>query len=267
MWGGDIRHRGKIKSMITDDYRIIERKGVDAFPVRNFLRLALTSNETRAAPAEAGDRRHTVINMGDREPDNELCQQVLAEIGAGGPARLFQFFLDFAYDPSIPRVNIKNEALSELKDINLSPLEEWWRGTLCSGVLLPDYLAWASIGVDPAIREDWPAIVSGVALYNAMLIDLRDRSVRNIPTQVQFGVELKKLVGRKLKHAQRSYDNVMVGDMSVPAIIRKMGNRMNSIVDMPTLVECRKAYEKHRGSAVEWPGEDYTPAASKGPRY
>jgi len=259
LWGGDIRHRGKLKATITDDYRIVERKGIDAFRVRNFLRLALTSNEQRAAPAEASDRRHTVINMGERDPDNALCQAVLYEIDHGGPARLFQFFMDFSYDPTIPRINIKNEALSELQDVNESPLESWWHEKLKEGVLLPDCLAWASIGSDPLVKEDWPAVISGQALYSAMILDLRDRGAR-IPTQVQFGIELKKLVGRKLDHSQRTFNNVMVGDMSVPAIVRKMSSgKQNSITDMPTLEECRKAYVRHRGGKVNWPKEDDTP--------
>ena len=43
--------------MITEEDRIIEPKGKDAFQVKNFIRLMIASNKSWVVPTELEDRR------------------------------------------------------------------------------------------------------------------------------------------------------------------------------------------------------------------
>lgn len=256
LYGGEKKHRGIIKSLIADEYRIFEQKGIDARQVRNYLRLALTSNEAHAAPAEPNDRRFTVIDMGDRMIDKELVKKVVDELNGTGPAALFDFLLEMNYDPAIPRTNVKNEALQVLKSINASPLESWWLDRLQTGVMLPDFLAWAQ----KPENADWPTVVSGPGLYMSMVLYFKDRNLRQIPNETSFVMQLRKYTRSEFRRGQRSFVNPMSDD--APREVRNMSPRQNAILDFPNLKDSRRAFIKHIGQVLKWP-EDL-PDSDKG---
>lgn len=247
LYGGEKRHRGIIKSMITDDWRIFEQKGVDAKQVSNFLRLALTSNEAHAAPAEPDDRRFTVIDMDNRKISGPHIERLVEEMKGGGPEALFDHLINkFPYDPAVPRTNVKNEALASMKRVNLDPMSEWWMNVLQVGVVLPDFLSWAT----RPEKEAWPGVVSSSALYTAMVLTLRDRSVRNIPSESLFALQLNKFVGMKLQRAQRTFNNAAPDD--APTLAKLLSSRQNAILNFPTLDEARKAFTAYLGQAIVW---------------
>lgn len=254
LYGGELKHRGIIKSLITDEHRIFEQKGVDAYQVRNYIRLVLTSNNVHAAPAEANDRRFTVIDLDRRMIDEELKQAVLLELYNGGPAALHQFFLDYDYDPSVPRTNFKNDALSALKDIGLKDEASWWREVLMSGFILPDYLSWAQ---RPAGENPWPATVSSTVLIQVMQSRLREMRSRNIPNESGFAKSLNNFTGMTLKRAQRSFDNPMSDE--VPQWVKLLPRQQQAIVNLPDLTTCRAAFCAYVGHAIDWPDEDTEP--------
>ena len=43
-WGGDKKHAGKLRSMVTSEYRQTQPKFVDAFQIKNFLYIGISSN-------------------------------------------------------------------------------------------------------------------------------------------------------------------------------------------------------------------------------
>lgn len=257
LYGGDKKHRSIIKSLITDEYRIFEQKGVDARQVRNHLRLVLTSNETHAAPVEANDRRFTVIDLADRVASPELIGRVVAESRGPGPAALHAHFLAMPYDPTIPRTNVKNDALGALKGVNLTGLDNWWYQVLIAGSLLPEYLSWAQ----RPHEEEWPELLSSAALYVAMHIKLKETGARAIPNETLFALQLNKMIGIQLKRAQRFYSNPQAD--GVPAMVKQLTDRQNTILNMPDLPTCRKAFEKYLGQPIDWPDE--IPEAEKRP--
>lgn len=249
LYGGDRKHRGIIKSLITDEYRIFEQKGVDAERVHNYLRLALTSNEIWAAPTEADDRRFTIIDMEYRKAPDDVVKEVLKEMHEGGPSALFHYMTEeFAYDASIPRVNVKNESMANLKAINFDPTASWWYETLRLGCLLPDYLSWAA---KPAGQE-WPGVVSSSALHMALAVHCRARN-KVVPDQTSLALALNKMTGGKLDRRQMYYVNPMSDD--VLREIRLMPQKQSSITNMPPLAACRTAFEHFMGQRVNWPVE------------
>src|SRR5262249_15821744 len=110
LYGGDKRHRGIIKSLVTDEFRIFEPKGIDARQGGSELRVVLTSNERHAAPVEINDRRFTVIDMKDRKVSPQLLRRVLRELSGGGPAALHYRLTNCEYDPELVMTNLKTQA-------------------------------------------------------------------------------------------------------------------------------------------------------------
>lgn len=251
LYAGDRRHAGIIRSLITDDHRIYEQKGIDARQVRNYLRLILTSNDMHAAPAKPGDRRYSVITMGDRMITPTLWKAFKTERDGDGPAALHQHLLDMDYDPAIPRINVKNDALIQMKSANFSPVEAWWYDALYEGNILPSYLAWATIPE----KEPWPHTVAGPALYASLCIRMSERRFRGqVPSDTLVAGMLERFIGKRIVRMRRRYEDPQVDN--APQMARHLGDRMSSITQLPSLDSCRKAFERYMGQKVEWPGED-----------
>lgn len=258
LYGGDRKHASIIRSLITDEFRMAEPKGIDATRVRNFLRLIMLCNPNHlAAPVMPGDRRYTVIDMDQRKAPDDLIDKVVAEKDAGGPAALFRYLLEFDYDAKLARSNVKNKSLSDLKAQNLPPIDAWWMETLLSGLLLPDRLNWAQDS-----KKDWPRVVGSPALYAAMEVSLRNRGVRNIPNPAAFNQTLEKMIGRSIQRYQRDYSNELVGELGIPQSWTLLSNRQLSWIDFPPLDQCRKGFDKYVGQVINWPEqtESGTPA-------
>lgn len=255
LFGGDKKHRGIIKSLITDEYRMLEPKGVDAKRIKNYLRLILASNEPHAAPAESNDRRFTVIDMKQRKLSTSLRDRVLKEMRGTGPAALFHMLTTMEYDPHLPRTNLKTDDLRVLKSINFTPMEAWWLDALSSGHILPDYLAWAQ----KPQEEPWTEIVGSKALYVSFVVWAQQRSIRNIPGDVLFANQLNKFTGVTLKRKTARFVNPQTE--GVPQITRTLSDLQNCIYNMPPLKDCREAFEKAVGHKIEWPedGDDTKP--------
>ena len=137
-----------------------------------------------------------------------------------------------------------------LKGINLQPLESWWYDVLQSGQLLPDYLAWAAQENADGGKDDWPTVVSSVALYTAMTLKLRERGARNQPNTTLFALNLNKFTDTELRRSQRHYDNPALDEW--PQAVKLLDARQSSIVNMPSLQGCRDAFERFLGQKIEW---------------
>lgn len=257
LYGGERKHKGILKSLITDNYRMFEPKGINAKQIKNHLRLVLTSNDIHAAPAETGDRRYTILDLEGRKAPITTVNAVLKELKETGPAALFDYLLTMPYDPQLARVNIKNDSLAAMKQINLDPAAAWWYDCLKNGQLLPDYLVWAC----RPEKAEWPMSVSSAALFVSMKIKSRERNIRYTPEPTGFALQLNKMLGVKLNRQQKYYTNPM-SDMA-PQEVKLLSSKQSTIVNMPNLLECRKSFEDYIGQDITWPRDadkDDTPA-------
>jgi hypothetical protein len=247
LYGGDRKHRGIIKSLITDEWRIFEQKGVDAERVHNYLRLVLTSNESWAAPTEVDDRRFTIIDLEGRSAPAEIIKAVLHEQATDGPAGLFHYLTkELEYDPALPRKNLKNEALASLKKINMDPVATWWYECLKLGQLLPDYLSWAC----KPEGEAWPEVVASTALLTAMQLHTRLGKARYVPDATTFALTLNRMVNTKLEREQRYFNNPV--SPNHPREVRMLNRKQHTILNMPTLENCRRAFGWYIGQEISW---------------
>ncbi len=248
LFAGDRRQAEIIKDLITGNTRVFEQKGIDAKNVKNFIRIAFTSNDSWAVRAEDGDRRYTIIDMDKRKVTKERADEILAEMNNGGPGALLHYLLhDLDYKPELPRTNLKNEALLTLKQINFDPIAAWWFDVLKSGQVLPDYMFWAQ----KPERIEWPQVVSSQALHLSMTAKMKDLGQRYIPETTMFSLKLNKMLGVKLERKQTYFSNP--GSDQAPPEVRRMPSKQYAIFNMPTLVECRRAFVEFVGQEIEWP--------------
>jgi hypothetical protein len=255
LFAGDHRHRGIIKSLITDAKRMVEHKGVDAYQVDNYVRLVLLSNDWRVAPAEKNDRRFTIIDMitDKRKASSELVKAVVKEMNGDGPAALFHYLTEiWKYDGSVISVNLKNEALNAVKQTNLDPVANWWSDRLREGQILPDELMWATASFEEF--SAWPDYVGFATLHAYMVNCLRTEGARQIPHTGVFGIKLKEMMDGLpySTNAKRRYDKPMRDEL--PNYARELSDRQYSL-RLPSLGDCRKAFERSQGSTVDWPGD------------
>ena len=248
LYGGDRKHRGIIKSLITDEHRVYEPKNIDAKMIKNYLRLVLTSNEMHAAPTEADDRRFTIIHMKDRKINEKTIDAVLEEFKSDGPAGLFSYLLDMPYDPKLPKVNVKNDSLLVLKQMNFDPMMGWWYEVLKSGQMLPDFLAWAQT----PLKSEWPSVVASKALYLAMVLSLRERGQRYIPDPTTFGSFINKVTGNPPR--EQKYFLNPLSDLA-PREVRSMSSKQYSMKGLPGLGDCRALFQRVVGQEIDWPKE------------
>ena len=252
-FGGDKKHAGIIRSFITDEVQRLEKKGVDSYQIKNHARLIITTNNFNAASVAVGDRRYSIFDMGWAGLDANLRDAVLKERKEGGPAALFKYLLDMQYDPKLARTNLKNEALATLKGVNASPIDSWWHDVLMEGQLLPDY---ALCFMKAEEGDLWANQVGSTALFTSMICHLRARGTRtqglNPPL---FMNQLCRMTGRKgFARGQRSYSPIL--DDRAPREMQTMPIRQASILDLPDLPVCRKAFEEYLGSQLEWPEDE-----------
>jgi hypothetical protein len=250
LFAGDHQQRSILKSLITDPHRIVERKYTDARFAPNYLRFIFTSNESRAAAAEMGDRRYSIFDVADRKIPDDLVKRVLHEQANGGPAALHHHLTTMPYDPDLPRSNVKNAALTAMKAHNIPPHQSWWWSVLESGTLLDDRLMWAQ---DPE-HSSWPTAVSKRALECSYKQHAKEHNARYVLPDMRVFIEefCKMLVPHIPERVSRVYHRP--DDMldNSPFYLPGGGTR-HQCLRLPPLEDCRTAFEKVLGQKISWP--------------
>ena len=92
VWGGNKKTEGVLKDVITGRYRSIERKGMEAYTVKNLSRVFMLSNSDWAVPMSADERRFTVFEVGSkRKQDAQYFAKMRKILDDGGNEQLMDF--------------------------------------------------------------------------------------------------------------------------------------------------------------------------------
>lgn len=84
-WAGDQANESILKDLITSPLLPIERKGVDKYMARNFMRVAMISNERWVVPAGGRERRFAVFDASnDHIGDTDYFQRMNDQMANGG---------------------------------------------------------------------------------------------------------------------------------------------------------------------------------------
>jgi hypothetical protein len=222
VWAGDKAAEGRLKGLITSETQMIESKGVDPIRLRNFLRVIMTSNEGWVVPAGMDERRYCVIDVGSGCAQNhDYFREMDEQLKAGGRERLLHDLLNF----DLTQVDLwnapKTRALLDQKIRSLDPIEDFWFNRLHQG-------------------DNWSNRVVCSDLHAEYLKASTQIGIGRKRGPAEFGACLAKLVPSIRKNR--------------PAIEMEPGvTRRVWCYEMPSLHDCRAAFDELLGQPVDWP--------------
>ena len=237
VWAGDKQAEGRLKSLVTSNAQMIEAKGVDPIPMKNFVRLVMTSNEDWVVPAGKDERRFCVLDVDPRCAQNtDYFAEMQAELDAGGREALLADLLAFDLSSVDLRHIPKTKALLEQKIHSLDPIDAWWLDRLMSGSLLGD-------------DGEWLSEVGCSALYLDHVASADRTGVRRKSDPSVFGERLFKLIPNLAKRRPRKVP---------PRWSEENSDKRPWLYVMPSLGDCRNAFSQQVGQSIAWPEEEDT---------
>lgn len=240
-WGGDPRHIGKLKAMVTSDMHYIENKRIDPVQIPNFMRLLITTNDDWVVPAAGEERRFAVFDMGvNNMQDNSYFVQMLRQMRDGGYSGLLHHLLTM----DLSKVDVSKipdtKALRDQKEASLGDVAKFWLYCLTEGEILPE------------LDTGWPKHVLSRKLYESCLLHLENLGTRYRPTPTQFSRDLAKIV-----------PDGGLKDHKV-----NISGKDRWVLLLPDLEKARKFFDEVHGTEFEWKRhvvEEEAPADSEIP--
>ncbi len=234
IFGGNRREAGVIKTRITDPLIVLERKGVDAITVPNNMMFMIASNEASVVPADKGDRRWMVIEVGEgKREDHAYFAAIQTQMDNGGYAAMLHELLtrDVAVGPN-PQKTIKTEALFE-QTLLAQPAEvRYLHGILEEGRL----------------PQNWIAGPSSTTI-RAMLGHLHDlhRDARRMDL-----VRLGRFINKVLPQVRTGQG----GTYFVKTVDSGFLQERSTQYDFPSLAQARRAFSKYMNMPIAWAAVD-----------
>jgi len=166
-WSGDKKAEGNLKNLITGEYHLIERKGIEPYPVANLTRVVIIGNEEWLVPAAEDERRFAVFNVGEgRQNDSAFFHTIRDGMrNQGGYAHLLRFLLSVDLNAVDINTAPVTEGLYHQKVRTLDPFDQWWHESLDEGAIVC------------SDAEGWPSSMETYRLYNAYIHYCKERNV------------------------------------------------------------------------------------------
>ncbi len=142
-WAGDRQGEGILKSLITEDTLMIEKKKIDQFQARNFIKLMMASNESWVIPAGQNARRYVVLDVDKRFAEgfaDDVAREayfgpLYAELANGGLEAMLFDLLHLDLGGWHPRLIYRTAALTRQKKVSLRGNRQWFEVLLQRGAL------------------------------------------------------------------------------------------------------------------------------------
>lgn len=222
-WGGDPRHVGKLKSLVTSDTQRIEQKGRDSLEVNNYLRLLITTNEDWVVPAAFDERRFAVLDVGNgNQQDQAFFVDMLRQLESGGYGALLYDLLHFDLSKTDVRKLPYTAALVSQKEISMGPIDSYWFACLQQGNTLLMQ------------KNGWLGVVKNAEFHEDCISYLNRLGYRRVPHMNVFFKRLRQLVPPETM--QR----------------KLVGPDRQSAVTVPTLTEAREYFDKIMRVNHDW---------------
>lgn len=169
IYGGDKRHAGALKALVTEKLLLCERKGLDAYNYRNMSHVAMASNEDWFIPAGPQSRRWFVLKASNhRVKDNKWFRDIYSEMDNGGIEAMMYELMERGITNNLQRAP-ETELLQDQRDRYAASYRdtvvEWWADQLEAGTIgVLDYANMDVTGDND--RASWPSIVDRVSLFD-----------------------------------------------------------------------------------------------------
>jgi len=96
LFAGNSREDSILKELITGSSLLMEPKGIDAFQMENYIRIAIISNEEWVVNASSDERRYFVLEASDKYKDNiNYFNAIIEQMEAGGKEAMMYDLLHF----------------------------------------------------------------------------------------------------------------------------------------------------------------------------
>jgi len=132
--------------------------------------------------------------------------------------------------------------------MELESVKFWWLSVLMKGELLSENNRWRQ----RPKSVNWPGVVCSRTLYNSMVVALVEQG-KDVPSEAKFAMDLNSMTCTKLRRVTARWSPT-----SEPKKDRVMSN---AIVNLPSLSDCRGAFEAVTNHRYNWPDVPNTPAA------
>jgi hypothetical protein len=136
-YAGDKQHESVLKTLITEEMRLIEYKGKEKIVLPNYSRLMMSSNKEWVAPVDIDDRRFFILDVGKKHAkDNVYFSAIYDQMrNHGGKSALLYELLN----RDLSKSNIKDipqtQAILDNKLENLGTVGSWLYSVLLNDSL------------------------------------------------------------------------------------------------------------------------------------
>ncbi len=134
IWDGNKKSIGKLKAMVTEENAMIEPKGRDLIPVKNFRHFILASNEDLPVHLDPDDRRFLVLKVcEEHKEDFPYFKKIDSELKDGGYEALLYDLLQTDITDFNPKALPTNIEAFEIKMLSASSSVKYIYEALCAG--------------------------------------------------------------------------------------------------------------------------------------
>jgi len=242
-WAGDKSSEGVLKALITEDTHLVEFKGLNAVPMKNFIRVIISSNHDWVVPAGMDDRRFFVLDVGDKhKEDTNYFKALVNQMQSGGSQALLHYLQNYDYSEVNLRHAPKTAALMEQKVHSMTPVEKFWFECLETGSNRPGH-------------DDWTDWVECSELHEWFVDQAKKSGSPRRATETELGTHLKKLVPQ-LKNDRRTVERTKwkkYSDGNSEKVVEKV--RAHVWV-FPSIEICRAAFDRVMNCQHSWRNTD-----------
>ncbi len=215
----------RLKNLITSDTMTVEPKGLDSFQAKNLLRVIIASNDDAIVRAAADERRYCVIDVSPHRKNDHLYFTTLsAWRSASGLGGLLNHLMNY----QLGAVNLRNvprtAALLDQKIASLDPVAQAWLEFLQAGEVTPG--------------KPWSGFYTSQHLADRFSEELGPWQGRSL--NMRIAATLKR-------YLPEGVTKVRQNDSS--------GRRAHGF-HMPSLSNCRIAFERQIGHPIEWQSQE-----------
>jgi hypothetical protein len=232
-WAGDRKAESVLKYLVTSDRVEIERKGIDSINLPSVLRLFISANAEWVVPASPDERRWAVFEVSSaRKGDDAYFKALRAEMNGRGPAALLHYLRSYDLSNFNVRAAPESEGLRNQKIESLRNIELWWFELINRGELDAGWIDEGAWNAARTIGRD----------------TLRGQYVEWMKCRRFDGAVIEeRSFGRKLRDMLPGLDDRRPRP--------KGGGPRSRQYVLPSLVDCRQAFDAWIGSPVDWDAE------------
>lgn len=125
-FAGDLQTADRLKSLITGETFLIERKFGSCRQIQNRLKVIATTNHDHAIAAGVRDRRNVVYDVSDeRVGDRAWFDRLYRDLADGGTSEFLHLLLNLQLEGWHPRQNLRTSETAEQQRMSGDSVSQW----------------------------------------------------------------------------------------------------------------------------------------------